>query len=117
MRKWKHEQELKEIAMQLSQRPITVVVTGQDGREKEERRKPTKTQGWRAFHIFYGTLLGLNWGETVRKGSTETQAIVDAEEFTYDLIMNTTLKENERIQGYLSFYCPIKETLRNWEEE
>lgn len=117
MRKWKHEQELKEMAMEAAQKDICIIVEGQDGREHEVYRKPTKKQSNMIYHLFYGTLLGLNWGETVRKGRTETQAILDAEEFTYDLMMNTTLKENERVQGYISFYCPVKRMLGSWEEE
>lgn len=118
MRKWKHEQELKEIAMMESQKDIVVIYHDiMTGREKEETRKPTKRQSFMIYNVFYGALLGLNWGEAVRKGKAETQAIIDSHEFTYDLLMNTMLKENERVQGYLSFYCRIKDIVRNWEEE
>lgn len=117
MRKWKHEQELKEMAMEAAQKDVCIIVEGQDGREHEVYRKPTKKQKEMIYNLFFGTLLGLNWGEDVRSGRKETQAILDAQEFTYDCIMNTTLKENERVQGYISFYCPVKRMLGSWEEE
>lgn len=113
MRKFKRESELKHIAMTEAKKDIVVVVND----NKEETRKPNKAQQDMIYSVFYGALLGLNWGEAVRGGRTETQAIIDSHEFTYDILMNSLLKENERVQGYVSFYCRIKEIVRNWEEE
>ena len=113
MRQMKSEMELREIAREISTRPLTISVGLFSG--KEETRKPTKKQMELAYNVIYGTLLGLNWGESTRSNSTSEQAIVDSAEFTYDLILGTTLPEGESVNGYLGLYCPVKEVLRNWE--
>lgn len=117
MRKWKNAQELKALALDASAKDICIVTKDEDGMDREVYRRPTKKQKEMIYNLFFGTLLGLNWGEDVRSGRKETQAILDAQEFTYDCIMNTTLKEDERVQGYISFYLPVKSMLKNWEEE
>ena len=111
MRQLKSEMELREIAREISTRPLTICL----GFSGEEKRKPTKKQMELAYNVIYGTLLGLNWGESTRSNSTSEQAIVDSAEFTYDLILGTTLPEGESVNGYLGLYCPVKEVLRNWE--
>ena len=111
MRKMKSEMELREIAREISARPLTICL----GFSGEEKRKPSKKQMELAYNVIYGTLLGLNWGESTRSNSTSEQAIIDSAEFTYDLILGTTLPEGESVNGYLGLYCPIKEVLRNWE--
>lgn len=113
MRKMKSEIELRQIARELSARPLTICQGLFSG--KEEKRMPSEKQMELAYNVIYGTLLGLNWGESTRSNSTSEQAIVDSAEFTYDLVMGTTLPEGESVNGYLGLYCPVKEVLRNWE--
>lgn len=87
-------------------------------RDGDFARKPTKRQRDALFCVVYGALLGLNWGEDVRrddeKGNAKAQAIIDSAEFTADLLLENLLGEDERLQGYLTIYCPLKEALRNW---
>lgn len=117
MRKWKNELELKALALDASAKDICIVTKDEDGRDREVYRRPTKKQKDLIFNLFYGTLLGLDWGEDVRGGTKETQAILDSGEFTFMCVMNTTLKEDERVQSYVSFYLPVKRMLKSWEEE
>lgn len=81
-------------------------------------KKPTKKQRETLFCVAYGALLALNWGEDVRrddeKGNAKAQAIIDNAEFTADLLFEKLLGEDERLQGYLTIYCPLKEVLRKW---
>lgn len=110
MRKHKDEIELLEIAMELASAPLTLITN--DG---EVKRKPTKKQKELIYKIVYGALLGLNWGESTRTSRTSEQAILDTAEFTYNVMMESTFKNGETVNGYLSLYSPLKKVLREWE--
>ena len=118
-RQYQHEATLKEWAENIAS---VVWIRPEEGhpkyREGDFKRKPTKKQHDALFYVAYGALLGLNWGEEVRRddviGRAKAQAIIDSAEFTADLLLQNLLKEDERLQGYMSIYCPLKEAVRNW---
>lgn len=113
MRKYMNGNTLKEIA-ELHSTHITVIKPNNGG---EEYRKTTKRQRETLCGIFYGALLGLNWGEEIRSNDKMAEAIVEATEFQADILMEPLLREGETLQGYLSVYIPLNRILKTWERE
>ena len=113
MRKYMNGNTLKEIA-ELHSTHITVIKPHNGG---EEYRKTTKRQRETLCGIFYGALLGLNWGEEIRSNDKMAEAIVEAPEFQADILMEPLLREGETLQGYLSVYIPLNRILKTWERE
>lgn len=119
MRQYQHEATLKEWANDIAS---SLWVRPEKGHPKytegDFAKKPTKKQREALFSVAYGALLSLNWGEDTRrddeKGNAKAQAIIDCAEFTADLLFDSLLPEDERLQGYMSIYCPLKEAVRNW---
>lgn len=109
MRKYKAEKELREIAKQHSEYITVCTPNG------EKKRKATKRQNETLYGLFYGALLGLNFGETARSTREMEQAIIDATEFQADILFRNLLKEDESLQGYITVYCPLQKIVREWE--
>ena len=110
MREHKAESELREWAKAISEKELTICTAN-----GEQKRNPTAAQKLLVYRIAYGALLGLNWGESTRRNPVSEQAIVNATEFQYDLLLNGTMHNGETVNGYLGIYCPLKNILRVWE--
>lgn len=114
-RKYKPESELREIARSISERNIYIRTSTGD-----IERKPRKAERDLIYRLAWGTLLGLNSGESVRTNHAEEWAVVNAAEY----ILITTSKgiklpeqkddEESHINSYLSFYIPIMNALDDW---
>lgn len=113
MRKYKHENELREIAQRHSQYIDIRTMVG--GNSRDITRKATKKQSEILYGVLYGALLGLNWGEECRSNPKMEQAIIDAAEFQADILMRPYLREGEELQGYMSVYIPLKRIVEKWE--
>jgi hypothetical protein len=118
-RKYKPESELREIARSISERDIFIRVYD-NGNSDDIKRKPRKAERDLIYRLAWGTLLGLNSGESVRKNKNEEYGIVNTAEY----ILVTTLTgiklpereidEEAHINTYLSFYLPIMNALDDW---
>jgi len=114
MRKYKPEQELREIADLNS---VYINIRTMDGGNSHDvTRRATKKQREVLRGVILGALLGLNWGEKCRSTPEMEQAIIDAAEFTGDLLMAPYLKDGEELQGYMSIYIPLKRIVAAWEQ-
>lgn len=109
MRQYISESLMREWANDLSEM-ITII----DSNGHETERKARKREREALYSVFYGAFLGLNWGEDARSNEKMEQAIIDAAEFTGDVLFNTILKDGERLQGYMSVYLPLKKVVREW---
>ena len=114
MRKFKSEQELRELA-ELHSKYINIR-TMDGGNSHDTTRKATKKQREILYGVLYGALLGLNWGERMRSSRDMAQAVIDAAEFQADILMRPYLKEGEELQGYMSVYIPLQRIVEKWEE-
>lgn len=99
---YKNNQQVKEIAIQISQK-ITIR-TYNRGSSNDEERKSTEEEKAIIFRIAYGALLTLN---TTNDNNAE-QKIIDCAEYT----INQFLPD---CNGYNTIYCPLKKALREWE--
>jgi len=118
-RKYKPESELREIARSISERDIFIRVYD-NGNSDDIKRKPRKAERDLIYRLAWGTLMGLNSGESVRKNKNEEYGIVNTAEY----ILVTTLTgiklpereidEGAHINTYLSFYLPIMNALDDW---
>ena len=111
MRNIKPERELREIAERIS----TSVVERETKYRPERRRETTDEERKTLSKLAYGALLELNrWGnrEDCPRGVAcyAEQAALGAIEFAFDLLFPIC-------NGYLSIYSPIKDVLREWEDE
>lgn len=114
-RKYKPESELREIARSISERNIYICTSTGD-----IERKPRKAERDLIYRLAWGTLLGLNSGESVRTNFAEEYATVNAAEYilitTSEGIKLPEQKDDEsaHINSYLSFFCPIIDALTSW---
>jgi hypothetical protein len=113
MRKYKYESELKLIAELNSERICVRTMDG--GNSHDEWRKATKKQREMLYGIFYGALLGLNWGEKMRATRDMEQAVIDTAEFQADILMRPLLRDGEELQGYMTVYIPLQKIVEEWE--
>ena len=119
-RNYKPESEIREIARSISEREIYIRMYD-NGTSDDIKRKPRKAERDLIYRLAWGTLLGLNSGESVRTNANgEERAIVNAAEY----MLITTFKgiklpeqqtdEEAHINSYLSFFCPIMNALEDW---
>ena len=114
MRMFKTEAELRTIAEQISEH-ITIR-TEANGCSHDEQRKTTPEEAHIIYHLVYGALLAMNWGEQVRMSKVMPQAIIDATEFQCDLLLRDLLNCGEECNGYDTIYCPLQRALREWKQ-
>jgi len=115
MRKYRHEQELKDLAQEISER--IAVRRYDNGNSVDTWRTPTKRQKKMMHGIVYGALLALNYGEATRSSADAANAIIDAAEFQADILLRDTLREGEELQGYMCVYLPLHRALAAWEQQ
>lgn len=108
MRKHKTENELKDIAIEISEGLITVYDFDTDLNTVYKKRKPTKTEKSIIYKVAYGALLGLNFGPECRDSKETAQAIIDTAEFTLGCFL-------DYVNCCETIYIPLKKVVENWE--
>ena len=122
IRSYKYDSELWFMAENIASK-ITVRIGG--GTSKDITRKPNAKEYALIRDIAHGALLGLNYGEATRTvGSQGAQAIIDAAEYTLDVMFEQRIKlreakldESARVNGYMTIYCPLQKALQEWGTE
>lgn len=123
IRSYKHDSELWFMAEKIASQ-ITVRIDD-CGTSRDITRKPNAKEYALIRDIAHGALLGLNLGEATRTvGSQGAQAIIDAAEYTLDVMFEQRIKlreakldERAHVSGYMTIYCPLQKALRDWDKE
>lgn len=106
MKAFRSEGIMKAYALEYSKRDVTDMNDG----GVWQTRKPTKSESDLLYKLFYGAMLGMNWGEQNRGDSGRRDAIINAFEFEANLLL-------PKLNNYNTVYCRLKEYEREWEEQ
>lgn len=106
MKAFRNEGIMKAYALEYSKRDVTDMNDGGEWRT----RMPTVSESNMLYKLFYGAMLGMNWGEENRSDSKRRDAIINAFEFEANLLL-------PKLNNYNTVYCRLKEYEREWEEQ
>ena len=116
MRKWMNGYEVRDVLDFLLSSKIEVVTIDENGRETGTKKRTATAAEKKVLRgIFSGAINAMNWGEEVRSDDSKAKAIIECAEFTAISLLGELRGGSERIQSYISVYCPLMKVLRDWE--